>query len=122
MCRLGIEVISIAGVEAEPHLASTDTFGMWRNRIGAATCDRFAVRDETTAPSARDRINPKIDLRARAQVIGHWLGIGVTLFVNRAVQPFSMAALVWPSSAVYFGHPFPRRESTASPLIDVPWC
>lgn len=37
----------------------------------------------------------KIDFRALAEVRRHWRGIGVTLFVNWAVKPFSMAALAW---------------------------
>ena len=35
----------------------------------------------------------KIDFTALAQVKDHWRGIGVTLFVNWAVKPFSMALL-----------------------------
>jgi ACR3 family arsenite transporter len=37
----------------------------------------------------------KIDFAALGQVKEHWRGIGVTLFVNWAVKPFSMAALGW---------------------------
>jgi ACR3 family arsenite transporter len=37
----------------------------------------------------------KIDFGALHQVKGHWRGIGVTLFVNWAVKPFSMAFLGW---------------------------
>ncbi|WP_022723241.1 ACR3 family arsenite efflux transporter [Rhodopseudomonas sp. B29] len=37
----------------------------------------------------------KIDFAALAQVREHWRGIGVTLFINWAVKPFSMAALAW---------------------------
>jgi len=37
----------------------------------------------------------KIDFGALAQVSEHWRGIGVTLFVNWAVKPFSMALLGW---------------------------
>ena len=37
----------------------------------------------------------KIDFSALAQVKEHWRGIGVTLFVNWAIKPFSMAALGW---------------------------
>jgi ACR3 family arsenite transporter len=37
----------------------------------------------------------KVDFRALAQVGRHWRGIGVTLFVNWAVKPFSMALLGW---------------------------
>jgi ACR3 family arsenite transporter len=37
----------------------------------------------------------KIDFAALAQVKQHWRGIGVTLFINWAVKPFSMALLGW---------------------------
>jgi len=37
----------------------------------------------------------KIDFGALHQVREHWKGIGVTLFVNWAVKPFSMALLAW---------------------------
>ena len=37
----------------------------------------------------------KVDFAALSQVKQHWRGIGVTLFVNWAVKPFSMALLGW---------------------------
>jgi ACR3 family arsenite transporter len=37
----------------------------------------------------------KIDVAALRQVKDHWRGIGVTLFINWAVKPFSMALLGW---------------------------
>ncbi len=37
----------------------------------------------------------KIDLRALKGVTRHWRGVTVTLFVNWAVKPFSMALLAW---------------------------
>lgn len=37
----------------------------------------------------------KIDFSAMAEVGRHWRGIGVTLFINWAVKPFSMALLGW---------------------------
>jgi ACR3 family arsenite transporter len=37
----------------------------------------------------------KIDFGALHHVKEHWRGVGVTLFVNWAVKPFSMAALAW---------------------------
>jgi len=37
----------------------------------------------------------KIDFAAIGRVREHWKGIGVTLFVNWAVKPFSMALLAW---------------------------
>ena len=44
----------------------------------------------------------KIDFGALSQVKEHWRGIGVTLFINWAVKPFSMAALGW----LFIGHLF----------------
>jgi ACR3 family arsenite transporter len=37
----------------------------------------------------------KIDLHALRGVAQHWRGVGVTLFVNWGVKPFSMALLAW---------------------------
>jgi len=37
----------------------------------------------------------KIDFGAMGQVAAHWRGIGVTLFVNWMVKPFTMALLSW---------------------------
>lgn len=37
----------------------------------------------------------KIDFAALRQVGTHWRGIGITLFINWAVKPFSMALLGW---------------------------
>lgn len=37
----------------------------------------------------------KIDFHALSEVRQHWKGIGVTLFINWAVKPFSMALLGW---------------------------
>ena len=37
----------------------------------------------------------KIDFGALRQVKEHWRGVGVTLFINWAVKPFSMAMLAW---------------------------
>ncbi len=44
----------------------------------------------------------KIDFGALSKVREHWRGIGVTLFINWAVKPFSMAALAW----LFIGHLF----------------
>jgi arsenite transporter len=44
----------------------------------------------------------KVDFGALHQVRSHWRGIGVTLFVNWAVKPFSMALLAW----VFIRHVF----------------
>ncbi|MBI1202376.1 MAG: ACR3 family arsenite efflux transporter [Rhodopseudomonas sp.] len=37
----------------------------------------------------------KIDFAALSRVKEHWRGIGVTLFINWAIKPFSMALLGW---------------------------
>jgi arsenite transporter len=37
----------------------------------------------------------RIDFSALHQVAAHWRGIGVTLFINWAVKPFTMALLAW---------------------------
>lgn len=37
----------------------------------------------------------KIDFASLSQVSRHWRGIGVTLFINWAIKPFSMALLGW---------------------------
>ena len=37
----------------------------------------------------------KIDFGTLSQVREHWRGVGVTLFINWAVKPFSMAFLAW---------------------------
>lgn len=37
----------------------------------------------------------KIDFAVLGEVGRHWRGIGVTLFINWAVKPFSMALLGW---------------------------
>jgi ACR3 family arsenite transporter len=44
----------------------------------------------------------RIDFGALREVKSHWRGIGVTLFINWAVKPFSMAALAW----LFVGHWF----------------
>lgn len=44
----------------------------------------------------------KIDFAEIHRVKEHWRGIGVTLFVNWAVKPFSMALLAW----LFIGHLF----------------
>jgi ACR3 family arsenite transporter len=37
----------------------------------------------------------KIDFHSLQEVRQHWKGVGVTLFVNWAIKPFSMALLAW---------------------------
>jgi ACR3 family arsenite transporter len=44
----------------------------------------------------------KVDFKALGRVKDHWRGIGVTLLINWAVKPFTMAALAW----LFIGHLF----------------
>jgi ACR3 family arsenite transporter len=44
----------------------------------------------------------KIDFAALGEVRRHWRGIGVTLFINWAIKPFSMAVLGW----IFIGYLF----------------
>ena len=46
----------------------------------------------------------KIDFTALDQVRSHWKGIGITLFINWAVKPFSMALFAW----LFIRHVFAR--------------
>jgi ACR3 family arsenite transporter len=52
----------------------------------------------------------KIDFGALHQVKAHWKGIGVTLFVNWAVKPFSMALLGWIFVRVLFAPYLPAQQ------------
>ena len=52
----------------------------------------------------------KIDLKALKNVGQHWRGIGVTLFVNWAVKPFSMALLGWFFIAYLFRGWLPEEQ------------
>ncbi len=52
----------------------------------------------------------KIDFAALGQVGRHWRGIGVTLLINWAVKPFSMAALGWFFIAWLFGPYLPAGQ------------
>jgi ACR3 family arsenite transporter len=54
----------------------------------------------------------KIDFAALGRVKEHWRGIGVTLFINWAVKPFSMAALGW----LFIGHLF--RDTLPADQVD----
>jgi arsenite transporter len=51
----------------------------------------------------------KIDFGALGQVREHWRGVGVTLFINWAVKPFSMALL----GSLFIGHLFAPWLSSA---------
>jgi ACR3 family arsenite transporter len=53
----------------------------------------------------------KVDFGALQQVRQHWRGIGVTLFVNWAVKPFSMALLGW----IFIRHLFAPWLPAAQP-------
>lgn len=44
----------------------------------------------------------RVDFAALGRVGRHWRGIGVTLFINWAVKPFSMALLAWLFIALLF--------------------
>jgi ACR3 family arsenite transporter len=52
----------------------------------------------------------KIDFSALSKVKEHWRGIGVTLFINWAVKPFSMAALGWLFIGFLFRGYFPAQQ------------
>ncbi|MBK1732080.1 ACR3 family arsenite efflux transporter [Thiococcus pfennigii] len=52
----------------------------------------------------------KVDFGALGQVRAHWRGIGVTLFVNWAVKPFSMALLAWLFIRVLFADWLPPEQ------------
>ncbi|MGJ8669962.1 MAG: ACR3 family arsenite efflux transporter [Oceanococcus sp.] len=52
----------------------------------------------------------KIDFAALGKVREHWRGIGVTLFVNWAVKPFSMALLAWIFIATLFREYLPAEQ------------
>ena len=61
----------------------------------------------------------KIDPGAMRQVGRHWKGMGVTLFINWAVKPFSMALLAWLFLRhVFAGHlPVVQVDSYVAGLI-----
>jgi ACR3 family arsenite transporter len=52
----------------------------------------------------------KIDFGALHQVREHWKGIGVTLFINWAVKPFSMALLGWVFVSTVFRPYLPAEQ------------
>ena len=52
----------------------------------------------------------KIDFSAMHQVKAHWRGIGVTLIVNWAIKPFSMALLAWLFVRVLFDDYLPKDQ------------
>lgn len=52
----------------------------------------------------------KIDFHALKQVGQHWKGIGVTLFINWLVKPFSMALLAWLFIRMLFAEWLPAEQ------------
>lgn len=52
----------------------------------------------------------KIDFKALHEVGQHWKGIGVTLFINWLVKPFSMALLGWLFIRVLFARWLPAEQ------------
>ncbi len=52
----------------------------------------------------------KVDLRAMGEVLQHKKGIGVTLFINWLVKPFSMALLAWLFIRVLFSDLLPVSQ------------
>ena len=52
----------------------------------------------------------KIDFAVIGQVRKHWRGIGVTLFINWAIKPFSMAALGWLFIGYFFRPYLPASQ------------
>jgi ACR3 family arsenite transporter len=52
----------------------------------------------------------KIDFKALHHVKKHWKGIGVTLFINWAIKPFSMALLGWLFIRILFADWLPQDQ------------
>jgi arsenite transporter len=52
----------------------------------------------------------KIDFGALGEVRKHWRGVGLTLFINWGVKPFSMALLAWIFIATLFAPMLPQEE------------
>jgi len=52
----------------------------------------------------------KVDFGALGEVRQHWRGVGVTLFINWAVKPFSMALLGWFFIAELFAPYLPAEQ------------
>ena len=59
----------------------------------------------------------KIDFAALSKVKEHWRGIGVTLFINWAVKPFSMALLGLDSSSAGCSAPICQRTRSTATLL-----
>lgn len=56
----------------------------------------------------------KIDIAALKQVTKHWRGVGVTLFINWAIKPFSTALLGW----LFIGGLFQRWLGLSSQSLE----
>ncbi len=52
----------------------------------------------------------KVDLKALKGVRQHWRGVGITLFVNWGVKPFSMALLAWLFIGLLFRQWLPAEQ------------
>lgn len=52
----------------------------------------------------------KVDFRAMGEVVSHAKGIGVTLFINWLVKPFSMALLAWLFIRQLFAYMLPADQ------------
>ena len=52
----------------------------------------------------------KVDFRALHEVRSHWKGIAVTVFINWAIKPFSMALLGWLFIAKLFSEYLPPDQ------------
>lgn len=52
----------------------------------------------------------KVDFKSLNQVKTHWRGIGITLFINWGVKPFSMALLAWLFIRVLFAQYLPAEN------------
>ena len=113
-------------------------FERWLIVVGRARASWPASRSATWAPRLFDALSPieiaqvnlpvgvliwvmiipmllRIDFGALHQVRAHWRGIGVTLFVNWAVKPFSMALLALALHAPRVrGRRCPPRSTTAT--------
>ncbi len=72
----------------------------------------------------------RVDFGALHEVRGHWRGIAVTLFINWAVKPFSMALFGWLFIAWLFRPYLPAAQidatlpgsSSSRPRRARPWC
>jgi len=52
----------------------------------------------------------RVDLKALKDVSKHWRGVGITLFINWGVKPFSMALLAWLTIGYLFKEWLPAEQ------------